>query len=100
MASLLTGVYPSTHGAIGHADALRSGIPLLAGELRRLGYRTAAVYANPNIGRPFGFADGFDEFIDLYPARVSGQDSRAAVIGASRPGHDLGLTWDRTSGAV
>jgi len=69
MASLLTGVYPRTHGALGRTDALAAGMPRLAGELRRLGYRTAAVYANPNIGPPFGFAEGFDEFIDLYPAR-------------------------------
>ena len=75
MASVLTGVYPNTHGAVGRTDPLRPGLPLLASELRRLGYRTAAVYANPNIGRSFGFAEGFDDFVDLYPARYANDPS-------------------------
>jgi choline-sulfatase len=94
MASLLTGVYPSTHGAIGRTDALRAGMPLLASELRRLGYRTAAVYANPNIGRPFGFAEGFDDFIDLYPARyVHDQSVSRERVGTADNVVNRAIAW-------
>ena len=94
MGSLLTGVYPSTHGAIGRQDALRSGLPMLAAELRRLGYRTAAVYANPNIGRPFGFAEGFDDFIDLYPARyIHDQRVPRERVGTADNVVNRAITW-------
>jgi arylsulfatase A-like enzyme len=63
MGSLLSGEYPSTHGAVGRADGLREGIVTLPARLHALGYRTAAIIANPNIGSTFGFASGFDEFI-------------------------------------
>ena len=66
MGSLLTGEYPSTHGAIGRDDTLRLGIPTLPTRLHARAYRSAAIVANPNIGSSFGFADGFAEFIELY----------------------------------
>ena len=66
MGSLLTAQYPTVHGAVGRHDALRPGLPTLAAQLRALGYRTAAIVANPNIGSTFGFGAGFDEFIELY----------------------------------
>jgi arylsulfatase A-like enzyme len=66
MGSLLTGEYPSTHGAVDRLDVLRGDLPRLPSLLRRRGYRTAAIIANPNIGQAFGFADGFDDFTELY----------------------------------
>jgi len=67
-ASSLTGVMPSLHGAslggpIRNMDTqaphqLRSYVPCLASHLRRLGYATAAFYANPFFG--FGLAETFD----------------------------------------
>jgi arylsulfatase A-like enzyme len=66
MGSLLTGEYPNTHGAVGRADALGTGIPTLASQLAAAGYQTAAVISNPNIGATFGFATGFGEFIELF----------------------------------
>jgi len=66
MGSLLTGEYPTIHGAVGRADRLRSDIPTLASQLQTAGYRTAAIVANPNIGPAFGFERGFDEFIEMY----------------------------------
>lgn len=66
MGSLLSGEYPSTHGAVGRPDALRAGIATLPAQLQALGYRTAAIIANPNIGSSFGFAAGFGEFVELY----------------------------------
>ncbi|MBI3783927.1 MAG: sulfatase [Deltaproteobacteria bacterium] len=66
MGSLLTGEYPSTHGAVGRMDSLRQDMPSLPTLLRQRGYRTAAIIANPNVGRAFGFAKGFDDFTELY----------------------------------
>jgi len=76
MGSLLTGEYPSTHGAVRRPDALRLGIPTLPARVRALHYRTAAVIANPNIGSSFGFADGFDDFVELYRPH----DGRSDVV--------------------
>lgn len=69
--SLLTGQHPSTHAAVDRGSALRTDLPTLAEELRAAGYRTAAVIANPNVGKVFGFERGFDTFIELY-AEVEG----------------------------
>jgi choline-sulfatase len=66
MGSLLTGQYPSTHGAVGRSDALRAGIPTLASQLAAAGYQTAAIISNPNIGATFGFATGFGAFVELF----------------------------------
>jgi arylsulfatase A-like enzyme len=76
MGSLLTGEYPSTHGAIDRLGALRPQLPTLAQQLHQAGYRTAAIIANPNIGSAFGFAKGFDDFIELY----SQLDARRPVM--------------------
>jgi len=68
MGSLLTGEYPTSHGAVGRSGVLRRGAATLASRLRRAGYYTVGVIANPNIGSPFGFAEGFDTFTELYTA--------------------------------
>ncbi len=73
MGSLLTGEYPSVHGAVGRPDPLRAGVTTLATQLRARGYRTAAIIANPNIGSTFGFAAGFDEFVELYEPHAGHQ---------------------------
>jgi len=76
MGSLLTGEYPTVHGAVGRPDALQPDLKTLAAQLRARGYRTAAIIANPNIGSTFGFASGFDEFIELYQPHPSRQPVR------------------------
>lgn len=64
--SILTGEYPTVHGAVGRFDRLRPDLPTLAEELHRMGYETAAVVANPNLAPTFGLARGFDEYVELY----------------------------------
>ncbi len=81
IASLMTGLLPSTHKTYstsgplpvlmtGHAgpdplattDVLPSTIPILPDVLRRAGYETFAFTTNPFLIRDFGFARGFDHF--------------------------------------
>ena len=84
MASLMTGLYPSTHQAVtatvpfpetmtGHVtsqpaatDVLPSSATTLAEGLHAAGYRTLGFTANPFLIADFGFAQGFDRF-RFYP---------------------------------
>ncbi len=67
MASMLTGTYPATNGV-----AFRPRRPLprenetLAEALGAAGYATGAVVANVNLGRRFGFDQGFDHFVESW----------------------------------
>lgn len=67
MAAMVTGKYPSTNGI-----RLRPRRPLppenvtLAEALRDAGYATGAVVANVNLGRNFGFDQGFDHFVESW----------------------------------
>jgi arylsulfatase A-like enzyme len=80
IASLMTGLYPTTHktyttaativdtmdghvdGARGATDVLPESVTTLAEALRGRGYGTAALTTNPFLIRDFGFAQGFDRF--------------------------------------
>ncbi|HJS56502.1 MAG TPA: sulfatase [Vicinamibacteria bacterium] len=63
---LFTGLYPVRHGARNVDHALDPERATLAERLRREGYATAAVVANPVLdGRGFGFARGFDRYLEL-----------------------------------
>ncbi len=64
--TVLTGLYPSSHG-ITHwqRGALSVDRPLLAERLQRAGYRTAAITGGGYVGQRFGFARGFDEYSQL-----------------------------------
>lgn len=62
-ASLLTGLHPLRHQAIGRLDGLPEQAMTLAEMLRAEGYRTLAASANGWISAPFGFDQGFDELI-------------------------------------
>jgi arylsulfatase A-like enzyme len=80
VSSILTGLYPTTHGVrrslpeeweadpLRPAAALKSGSRLsparvtLAAELRRRGYRTEAVVSCPFCDPVFGFGNGFDHY--------------------------------------
>jgi len=84
IASLMTGLYPSSHNTVtasvpfpetmtGHpvtapisTDVLPSGVPTLAEVLHQAGYRTLGFTANPFLIEAFGFARGFDTF-RFYP---------------------------------
>lgn len=62
-ASILTGLYASSHGAMDRPDRLPEIAFTLAERLRLAGYSTAAVYCNGNIDPEWGFDQGFDFFV-------------------------------------
>ena len=76
VASIFTGVWPRVHGVNGPDDRLPDDRTTLPEHLQRAGYRTGAVVANAYVGRPFGFARGFDHFEFLELGR-----SRSEVVG-------------------
>ena len=72
--SLVTGVYPSSHGVI--QGSVRKGriykqapvpkkLPNLPEQLRALGYRTYAVTANYHLTKELGFGRGFDRYASV-----------------------------------
>src|SRR5438270_8748489 len=72
-ASLLTGLHPVHHQAIGRLDRVPDGAVLLAERLQREGYHTLGASANGWVTNAFGFERGFDTF--FYQA-----DDRAAAL--------------------
>jgi arylsulfatase A-like enzyme len=81
VASLLTGLYPGQHGAVGIVDSLKffHGRPYLdpkhvtlAERLKEAGYRTAAFVSNVHISPSNHFEQGFDHFENLESEKDSG----------------------------
>jgi arylsulfatase A-like enzyme len=64
-ASLLTGLHPLRHQAIGRLDALPAEAATLAERLQGEGYRTFGVSANGWVSEELGFAQGFDRLLLL-----------------------------------
>ncbi len=79
MASMLTGTFPATNGV-----RLRTQAPLarrnetLAELLRAAGYRTAAVVSNLNVGKQFGFDQGFDSFVESWLEKLVRETNRTS----------------------
>lgn len=65
VASILTGLHPLRHQAIGEADSLPFGATTLAERLGARGYSSLAVIANGWITRKAGFAQGFSSFYSM-----------------------------------
>jgi len=89
VASLFTGLDPSSHRVLTNKDALADGAETLAERLRAGGYRTIAIVANGNVGRRLGFHQGFE----VMWQRLGGPTHAAGAIGAEL------LRWlDATAG--
>jgi arylsulfatase A-like enzyme len=89
IASLLTGLYPSDHGAVGRTDRLLDGVTTLAEQLKTYGYTTAAFSSNGNFySENWGLIRGFDEVWNYY---VGGPDQDRGAMSADITG-DL-LPW-------
>ncbi len=76
-ASILTGLFPKNHKTMKREDRLPDEIVSLAETLKDNGYYNVAWISNGNLSHVFGFAQGFDEFIELlgkYPARTVRSD--------------------------
>lgn len=66
-ATIFTGLYPSSHGAVHKADALPGGVETIAEVLSAAGYTTAGIANNANISPAFNFGQGFQEYRYLAP---------------------------------
>jgi arylsulfatase A-like enzyme len=64
IASIFTGLYPSTHGVTRIPRRLPEHIPTLAENLSSQGYATAGVVSHTLIGSGYGFARGFDTYLE------------------------------------
>lgn len=75
MASILTGLYPHTHGVRSNWIPLPGELPTLPELLRNRGYRTAAVVGNYVLKKQFSAFDrGFELFDDHMPDRELNRD--------------------------
>jgi arylsulfatase A-like enzyme len=68
VASILTSLYPTMHGANLHGDILPDEVTTISEILKKEGYLTYGYVANPNLKRLFNFDQGFD-FYDDYLMR-------------------------------
>lgn len=65
MGSMLTSLYPRDVGIYREKyDALPDRFVTLAEALRRAGYETVGITANPNLNRTFNFHQGFDTYLE------------------------------------
>jgi arylsulfatase A-like enzyme len=62
VATLLSGLYPSTHDTKRDASALPAGVELLSQRLEREGFATGAFIANGYISDKFGFKRGWKQY--------------------------------------
>jgi arylsulfatase A-like enzyme len=63
-ASILSGLYPSTHGMVDETTRLPDGITTLAEALSEHGYITSAFVDGGYMSETFGISQGFDEWDD------------------------------------
>jgi len=80
IATILTGLYPSSHGAMHKADLLPERVETVAEVLARSGYHTAGFPNNINVSPAFGFAQGFAEYHYLAPDLFFYADEAAAEL--------------------
>ena len=66
VASLMTSLHAYSHGLVNDTDTIPAGASTLAGQLRKAGYSTASIVANPFAGRTSGLQRGFDTIME-YP---------------------------------
>ena len=81
VASMLTGKYPATTGVRLHPRRpLPSEHETLAERLGDMGYATAAVVANVNVGEGFDFDQGFDTFVESWQEGLERAGGTAALV--------------------
>jgi len=69
-ASIFTGLFPSQHNAGWKNSHLHDNFMTLAEYLQEKGYRTAGFSENPFVSASNGFAQGFQEFFEMYAYRL------------------------------
>lgn len=80
IASILTSLHASAHGALHKMDVLPDRALTLAEALRAEGYWTAGFVNNINVAPVFNFQQGFDEYVYLAPSFYFGATDSAAKL--------------------
>jgi arylsulfatase A-like enzyme len=75
-ASLMTGLSPSRHRAIGRLDVVRPEHWALSEHFQAAGYRTLGFVTNPNVLAVWGFDQGFDSYLDIDAESLSTRADR------------------------
>lgn len=88
MATLLTGLYPVTHGAERRNQGIAPEVRTLAERLSAAGYETAMLTTNPTVVEKFGFGRGFDHF--EYVHQLQGRKRRSVD---SAEMHRAAVAW-------
>jgi arylsulfatase A-like enzyme len=84
VATLLTSMLPSRHGATSAAAQLAGEVPTLAEALAERGYATGAVVASPALGADSGLARGFGVYEALGPQHAFGAADSTARLALHR----------------
>ena len=71
VSSMLTGTYPSHHGAGLHNETLPEEVPTVAERFSDSGFRTEALSLNPYFSETTGLDRGFDKFEHFDPASLA-----------------------------
>jgi len=74
VASVLSGLHPSQHGAQQRAERIPESVALVSERLAAAGYQTALFTTNANVTKRFGFDQGWEEF--RYLSRQIGRGKR------------------------
>ncbi len=69
MASIWTGTYPANNGIIRYNDVMPEEARMPAEVFREAGYRTAGIWRNGWVAPNFGFAQGFEFYLNPKPGR-------------------------------
>jgi arylsulfatase A-like enzyme len=80
VATIFTGLYPSSHQAVFKQDRLPEAVTTLPEVLRRHGYTTAGYSNNANVTATFNFDQGFSEFEYLAPAYLFFASERSSQL--------------------
>jgi arylsulfatase A-like enzyme len=78
--TILTGLYPSSHGAVHKSDMLPDRVVTLAEMLTAGGYYAAGLANNANVAPNFNFGQGFDDYRYLAPDFFFGADEPASQL--------------------
>jgi arylsulfatase A-like enzyme len=80
VATIFSGLYPSSHGAIHKSDVLPDRVETVAEGLSKAGYYTVGFPNNINVTAAFNFNQGFAEFHYLAPDLFFWADEPAAQL--------------------
>jgi arylsulfatase A-like enzyme len=96
MASLWTGAYPRRTGVQRFPDALAPEATLPAEIFKAAGFRTAGIFRNGWLANNFGFAQGYDLYVQPRPSATPAKFERKSPSAHALQGTD----WDATESAV